>query len=598
MRRKSLLWHIFLPFLAVVVVSLVLVTAYTSRSLRGFFYEQTAADLADRARLMREEIAPLLTSGDGAAIQTYCRDMGMAANVRVTVIRPDGVVAGDSQERPDRMDNHGARPEILAALGGQVGQAVRYSATLGHQRMYVALPVETGALAGVVRTSHSLASIDRALTVVQQRIALGGLLLALAAAAVSYGMARRISGPLRQMKTVAERYAAGDLDARLATIPDSEEVGALAEALTAMGRQLADRIGTIENQRNEQQAVLGSMVESVIAIDGDETIIGINDAGRRLLDVGAAAEGHALPEVVRNPDLIDLARAALAGGEPVEGEIVLRQPDDRHLQVHATGLRSQDGRRLGALLVLNDVTRMRRLESVRRDFVANVSHELRTPITSIKGFLETLRDDPPADPEAAARFLAIVARQADRLQAIVDDLMMLSRLEQNGAAQALNREDIGLRELLEEAATVCRARAGADAPEVRIDCAADLRLRANPALLEQAVINLLDNALKYSGATEPVVAAGRREDGRVVISVTDRGRGIGPAHLPRIFERFYRVDRARSRDLGGTGLGLAIVKHIAQAHGGEVTVASTPGEGSTFTIVLPAAPSATTGERE
>ncbi len=438
MRRKSLLWHIFLPFLAVVVVSLVLVTAYTSRSLRGFFYEQTAADLADRARLMREEIAPLLATGDDAAIQAYCREMGMAANVRVTVVQPDGRVVGDSQEQPERMDNHGARPEIMAALGGRIGQAVRYSATLGHQRMYVALPIDSGgATGGVVRTSHSLASIDRALTVVQQRIALGGLLLALAAAAVSFGMARRISGPLRQMKTVAERYAAGDLDARLAVVPDSEEVGALAEALTAMGRQLDDRIGTIENQRNEQEAVLGSMVESVIAIDGDETIIEVNAAGRRLLGIGASeVEGRSLQEIVRNPDLIDLARAALAGGDPVEGEIVLRQPDDRHLQVHATGLRSQDGRRLGALLVLNDVTRMRRLEMVRRDFVANVSHELRTPITSIKGFLETLRDDPPADPEAAARFLAIVARQADRLQAIVDDLMVLSRLEQNGAGCA------------------------------------------------------------------------------------------------------------------------------------------------------------------
>jgi two-component system phosphate regulon sensor histidine kinase PhoR len=590
MHRKSLLWHIFLPFLAVIVLSLVLITGYTSRSLRDFFYDQTEQDLHDRAQLLFAEVAPMLAGGDRDRLQAYCRERGRAANTRMTLILPDGEVVGDTREIPERMDNHGTRPEVAAALAGQTGRAVRYSATLRQQRMYVALPVEFGGeLVGVLRTSRSLASVDRTLSVVQQRIALGGLLLALGAGVISYGLARRISVPLREMKEGAERFAKGQFGLRLNTVPDSEEIGALAEALNTMAAELNDRIRTIENQRNEQQAVLASMVESVLAIDRDETIIGLNQASCELLGLDQQdATGRSLQEVVRTPALIQLAKTALAGSEPVEGEIVLRRDGERHLQVHATGLQGPDGQRLGALLVLNDVTRMRRLETLRRDFVANVSHELRTPITSIKGFVETLRDTPPSEAEAFDRFLAIINRQADRLQHIIDDLLSLSRLEQGGAAADLGRQDVRVAEVLLEAVNVCTARRLDTDVSVNIDCPVDLHLPANPALLEQAVVNLVDNALKHSGTTTPVRVSARREGERVLIRVTDGGRGIAPEHLPRVFERFYRVDRARSRKLGGTGLGLAIVKHIAQAHGGEATVTSEVGRGTTFTIAFPA----------
>jgi two-component system, OmpR family, phosphate regulon sensor histidine kinase PhoR len=373
--------------------------------------------------------------------------------------------------------------------------------------------------------------------------------------------------------------------------PDSEEIGALAEAFNSMAEQLQDRIRTIENQRNEQEAVLASMVESVLAIDRDEVVIGINKATAELLGVEPAmAEGRTLQEVVRNPDLIALAKGVLGGGGPVEGEIVLRREGERHLQVHATGLQGLEGQRLGALLVLNDVTRIRRLESLRRDFVANVSHELRTPITSIKGFVETLQSDPPGDPDVARRFLTIVNRQADRLQAIIDDLLSLSRLEQEGGSLELARDAALIRPLLQEAVDISTARATGDVPAVRIECVDDLEVVVNAPLLEQALVNLLENALKYSGNATEIVVAAHAEPDLVVVSVRDDGRGIAPMHLPRIFERFYRVDKARSRNMGGTGLGLAIVKHIAQAHGGEASVSSTLGEGTTFTITLPRRP--------
>jgi two-component system phosphate regulon sensor histidine kinase PhoR len=589
MHRKSLLWHIFLPFLAVIVLSLVLITGYTSRSLRDFFYRQSTSDLTARANLLTAEMVPLLRAGDGAAIQRACRERGLASETRITVIQPDGRVVGDTRDDPATMENHGDRPEVRDALAGRIGTAERYSSTLGHRRMYVAIPVrDQEQLLAVLRTSHSLASIDRALSVVQQRIALGGLMLALGAVIISYVLARRISVPLREMKAGAERFASGRLGTRLELAPDSEEIGALAEAFNSMAEQLQDRIRTIENQRNEQEAVLASMVESVLAIDRDELVIGINRAASELLGTPAdVAEGRTLQEVVRNPDLIALAKAVLTGGGPVEGEIVLRRDGERHLQVHATGLQGPEQQRLGALLVLNDVTRIRRLESLRRDFVANVSHELRTPITSIKGFVETLHTEPPDDPEVASRFLAIVNRQADRLQAIIDDLMALSRLEQDSSITELAREGTPARELLQEAIDVATARRGDDLKDVRLECPDDLVLEVNAPLLEQALVNLVDNALKYSGDATEIVVSARVEADDVVIAVRDDGRGIAPMHLPRLFERFYRVDKARSRNLGGTGLGLAIVKHIAQAHGGEVTAASTLGEGATFTIRLP-----------
>ena len=589
MRRQSLLWHIFLPFLGIIVLSLVLITGFVSHSLRNHFYAQTRADLANRALLMIAAIQPSLETMATGDIQAFCDEHGLSGGIRITVILPDGRVIADSHDDPARMDIHAGRQEIAPALRGESGQAIRYSATMRHKQMYVALPIRRGdEIIGALRTAHSLSTIEEALAVVQRRLVLGGFLLAAGAAAISFGLARRISRTLRRMEHGAARFARGRLDMRLPTSTGSQEIRALAESLNAMAQQLGERIRTIEKQRNEQEAVLASMVEGVLAIDRDETILRLNQASCDLLGLNQeTTPGRSLQEAVRNPGLIDLARAALAADQPVEGEIVLRRAGERHLQVHATGLLDADGQRLGALLVLNDVTRLRRLETLRRDFAANVSHELRTPITAIKGFIETLTNDPPADPDAIARFLAIIDRQAARLQAIIEDLLSLSRLEQDGSTAKLKREDVLVADVLQAAVQACTAKGGGEESPVQIACPPDLRLAANPELLEQAIANLIDNAFKHSGSDRPVQIAACHENGRTLISVRDEGRGIAREHLERIFERFYRIDRARSRTLGGTGLGLAIVKHIAQAHGGEALVSSEVGKGCTFTLVLP-----------
>jgi two-component system phosphate regulon sensor histidine kinase PhoR len=299
-----------------------------------------------------------------------------------------------------------------------------------------------------------------------------------------------------------------------------------------------------------------------------------------------------LQEVVRNPDLRRFALLAIDCRDPVEDDLVLRGPRDRTIRLRGTALRDLSGEG-GAVIVLNDVTDVQRLENVRRDFVANVSHELKTPIASIKGFVETLLDGAADDPVDNRRFLQIVAKQADRLAAIIEDLLALSRIEQSEGAGTLPLEPARIADVLTAVVGECAPRAADKSIRLVTSCADDLVAEVNPPLLEQALINLADNAIKYSdeGRTTTIdaVAEGADGSGEVVFTVRDEGRGIAPEHLPRLFERFYRVDSARSRALGGTGLGLSIVKHIAQAHGGTVTVESTVGVGTTFTMRLPLA---------
>jgi two-component system, OmpR family, phosphate regulon sensor histidine kinase PhoR len=418
-------------------------------------------------------------------------------------------------------------------------------------------------------------------------IIFGGCVLVLLAAALGLFTSRRISQPLQAIRLGAERFAAGDFYHPLA-IPDTVELGSLAMTLNRMAAQLAEQIGVITQQRNEQEAILESMHEGVLALDTAERVITVNRAAEALLGVVATqAKGHTIQEVVRNVALQRLLVAAVHSPEPTTADIVLRGAGERFLQATATALRDAQRREIGVLVVLNDVTQLRRLENIRRDFVSNVSHELKTPITSIKGFVETLRDGALEDREHAERFLGIVARHAERLHAIIEDLLALSRLEQDSDGYDIPRLETSLLEVIQAAILDCAAKAAARHVTVVPACAAELRAAINAPLLEQALVNLLDNAITYSNPESRVWVTARQEDDLMVIAVRDQGIGIPYDHLDRIFERFYRVDKARSREHGGTGLGLAIVKHIAQVHDGQVSVTSTVGQGSTFTLRLP-----------
>ncbi len=411
--------------------------------------------------------------------------------------------------------------------------------------------------------------------------------LALAGAGTCLLVVRRIRPTLLELHQAVDRLASGEPCQKLA-VPDERELAALVEAFQAMAERLHARIASILRQQQQQEAVLASMAEGVLAVDEQERVISANRAAARLLDADyERMPGRSLHELVRNVELRRLVTGALAGERPLEGDLVLRHARERALQARGTALRDQDGAPIGAVIVLNDVSRLRQLETMRRDFAANVSHELKTPIASIKGFVETLLDGALDNRVDAERFLRIVARQADRLDAIIEDLLSLATIEKEAEAGEIVVVTAPLAEPLEHAVYDCAAKAAERGVLVEWTCPPDLLANINAPLLQQAVANLLDNAIKYSEPGRTVRLSARVEGRWAAVDVADEGCGIAAAHLPRLFERFYRVDRARSRKQGGTGLGLAIVKHIALAHRGDVSVESKPGAGSVFTIRLP-----------
>jgi len=590
--RRRILSQLFPYYLVMLAISLVAATLYSAHLARSLYMRSTEETLLARARLAEPYFAGHWGGVAETGLDSLAKALGSAAGARVTVVLASGEVAGDSDADFRRMENHGDRPEIIRALAGSTGRSVRYSDTERCDMMYVAVPLrEDGAIAGALRVSVPLSLIERSLRGLYARIAAGGLVVALLAALASYVVARRIARPLVDLREGIEKFEREGLGYRLPGF-DLEEARSLAEVVNDMAERLDERIKTGISQLNEQEAVFSSMVEGLIVVDNTEKITKVNRAAERLLDMrSGAAIGMTIQEVVRNPQLQGFVTKALAADEPVEGEIVLRgNGGDRYLAAHGAPLRDDEERRTGAVIVLNDVTKLERLERVRREFVANVSHELRTPITSIKGFVETLRDGAMRRPADAQKFLEIVAKQADRMNSIIEDLLLLSRVEQDTREAKVVLESAPVRAVVLEAVQVCEPKARAKDISIAVDCPEGIAARINTALLEQAVINLLDNAIKYSEPGRPVNVEAGESAGEVFITVRDRGSGIEPEHLPRIFERFYRVDKARSRTLGGTGLGLAIVKHIAQAHGGAVTVESAPGSGSAFTIRLPKSP--------
>jgi two-component system phosphate regulon sensor histidine kinase PhoR len=589
MARRRLIWQIYPPFLLIILISLLAVTWVFSNTLDKFYTSETRNDLEARARLVVPQVMGYMQLESAPYLASLSTNLGNQAHTRLTIILPDGLVVGDSQENPARMDNHANRPEVINALKGEVGVATRFSHTLQQDMMYVALPVvENEQIAGCVRAALPIKSMAKTLESTFYPVINSGLAIAFVATFISLWLSRRISRPLEEMKRGAERFAYGELEGRL-PVYKGEEMGALAEAMNKMAAQLDDRIRTVVRQRNEQEAVLASMIEGVLAIDNEERILRINQSAADLLNIDTgAAVGRRIQEVTRKPDLQNFFSKALSSQESVEEDITLMiRGSELFLQAHGTPLRDSSGKDIGVLVVLNDMTRLQRLENIRRDFVANVSHELKTPITAIKGSVETLIAGAVEEEESAQRFLDIIARQSDRLNAIIEDLLALSRIEQGEEQEGIELKSTPLRAVFLNTLQACQIKAQDKKISLEMECPDEINVRINAPLLEQALVNLIDNAIKYSPQEGRVLFQADKTNDSIVIKVQDWGTGISQEHLPRLFERFYRVDKARSRKLGGTGLGLAIVKHIIHSHNGSINVSSAPGEGSTFTITLP-----------
>ena len=589
--KKRLFWQIYPSYLLITLLSLMVVTWYASRLIRQSYLEQTTSNLEIRARLCQDHILRYIDPFDAGQIDQVLKRIGRNASTRITVLLPSGKVIGDSDEDPATMDNHADRSEFIAALSGNRGTSIRHSRTLGKDLMYVAVPVKRGdQMDVVIRTSIPISSIDQALRTIQTSIIFGGLAIAAFAAILGLFVSRRITRPIQEMRTWAESVARGHFQYR-PSAASSEEMEALSLSLGKMAEELRERIDTVIRQRNEIEAILSSMAEGVMALDMEERLLSMNEAAARMLGTHALdMKGRSIQELVRSTMLHQFVNDTLSSRKPTEKDIPLSTDGKLIVNCHGSLLRDADGRQIGALVVFNDVTRLRTLENMRREFVANVSHELKTPITAIKGFVETLRDGAVRNPTDADRFLAIIDKHVGRLEAIVEDLLSLSRIEQGAEKGEIERIDSRIIEILRTAVQVCHIRASAKQIQIEISCPEDLRARVDPPLLEQAVVNLLDNAIKYSDEGKSVQVVASQKEYEMMISVRDQGCGIEKKHLGRLFERFYRVDKARSRLLGGTGLGLAIAKHIVQAHGGCLTVESTPGKGSVFSIHIPINP--------
>jgi len=594
MPTKRLLTQLYISYLLVILICTLAVGGNALGWFDVLYYPLKERELLEKAHLVRSQVIAGLTAGGDAAgkravIDPLCKAWGRDTATRFTVVTPDGVVVGDSKEDPAVMDDHSTRPEVRSALAGRVESRQRESPTLGIRMMYVAVPLEAaGRIVGALRTSLALTEIKKATRDIGLRILSGAVVVVALTGVMALLISRRLARPLVEMRQGAERFAQGDFERKL-PVSDTEEIGGLAAALNSMARQLDRRIKTITRQQRELAAVLSSMTEGVLAIDDRGRVMSMNRAAAEMLGVDAAVvAGRPVSEVVRNPDMYEFVTRAREAQREVDEELSLRREGGNlQLQVHSSAMHDEQGMHCGTLVVLRDVTQLRRLERMRSDFVANVSHELKTPITSIQGFVETLTEGAIEDGPTARHFLSIIARQAERLNAIVDDLLSLSAIEQDAERGRVAMTRTSLSEPVQAAVASCRAKAAEARISIEVVCPEDIEATINSHLVEQAVRNLLDNAIRYSepGSQVRVVVECDEKEARVVVQ--DHGCGIPAEYLPRIFERFFCVDKARSRKLGGTGLGLAIVKHILQAHGGRVSVQSTPRKGSVFTLHLP-----------
>lgn len=539
-------------------------------------------------RLMEEAariLSPELAAVDPQALQAWARQADARARARVTVIARDGMVLADSQHDPASMENHGSRPEVVQALGRGMGVALRHSATLHVDLYYLAIQTMLRGRGGMhlLRFAVPLEAVGSATAEVRWQILRVSILAALLALAVAYLAARAFTLRVRRMESFAQELVKGDFSGTLATESD-DELGSVARSLRGMAEQFREMLDRLSGEGARREAILAGMVEGVLAVDRELRVTFYNNALARALRLRETLPDRApVLQLVRDPALIELLTRVLHSGQPARSRLALAAAAGRVFEAQAAPL---DKARGGALAILHDITELEHLERVRKDFVANLSHELRTPLAAIRGYAETLLDGAIEDPENNRRFLEIIMAHTVRLGDMASDLLALAELEsERGAALP---ERVSVREAIESAVHTVEPEARSRVVRLCLGIVEDVAVAGQRFRLEHALVNLLANAIKYNRPAGEVHVEAAQAGDLVRISVRDTGIGISSEELPRIFERFYCVDKARSRATGGTGLGLSIVKHITERMGGTIAVESRIGKGSTFTLLLPA----------
>ncbi|HEY7475357.1 MAG TPA: ATP-binding protein [Vicinamibacterales bacterium] len=575
----------FLSIFVAASLALVVSTVLVERSLRQYLYRDIELGLLTQARLASALLADLgaLPNPDAEADR-----LGRLGRARFTLIAADGTVIGDSEVAPQNLatlENHAAREEVVLAARSGEGTASRRSHTTDIGTMYAAVSVSRGPVA-FVRVALPLTTVEERVAGLR-RLALVGLLAGLAAAlGLTWVTSVLLNQRIRAVAETARRYRAGDFS-HPARDYGADEIGTVAGALDDTARELGVKLSDMARERAHMDAILSGMVEGVVLLNTSGRLVLTNPAAREMLRLPGEPEGLHYLEVVRQPDISGQLASALGGGQPAAAEIHLERDRRQTFAAHVVPVARERGG--GAVLVLHDITELRRADQVRRDFVANVSHELRTPLTAIRGYVEALSDGPP--PDEARQFLEIISRHTLRMERLVRDLLRLARLD--AGQETLERAPCHPAAVVHAIARDMQDQL--DARRQRIENTIDdqLVMSGDPAKLHDVLRNLLENASNYSPEGGAIDVSAARRNGWIEIVVADRGPGIPEADLSRIFERFYRVDRSRSRDPGGTGLGLSIVRHLVELHGGRVTAANRPGGGAMLTVRLPeAAPAA------
>ena len=572
--KKSIFLKVFGGYVVIILAISALIVLLSFATIRGHYQDTLAQELEYQGRVLNVNVLPMIEGGDTKGLDAFLKKIGKDIHARVTVIDAQGLVLADTEKDPAQMENHRYRPEVTEALEGKIGKSLRYSVTVEEKMLYVGLPIEKdGRILGVLRMSLFMKNIDILLHSLTMTIGRAVFITALGALLLALVFSLHFTRPIRKLTGAARQVAAGDFQTRV-TIRHKDEFKELGAAFNSMTGQVHRLFTEVSRQKEELIQMIASIREGLVVMAKDGKITLTNDSFKELIGE-KTPEGKFHWEVIRRPKIQEFIERAMACGGLVTEEVRL---DERYLLCTAGSLGPQGG----LIITFHDLSDVKRVEAMKKDFIVNASHELRTPLSAIMGAMETLEDDGSCDDKAT---LDILKRHVERLRNIVDDLLRLSELEDKGLK--LDIKDIDIRQVADSVLQLFSARFKDKGLTAEIRAAADLpRLRADAYQVEQILINLVDNAAKYTEKGGVVISL-KADPREFAIDVEDTGYGIAPEHLPRLFERFYVVDKSRSRKLGGTGLGLAIVKHIVQLHGGTITVASKEGKGTTFTVRIP-----------
>lgn len=579
---------IFAYIMSVLILTLIVSGVFTTQTIRELNYKNIEERLVSESYVLSRLISEDMSIGDNANIKNILEEVSRKLNVRITIIDRQGTVLADTSYDAAQMENHSQRPEIQKAYRGEIGKQIRFSDTLKIDFMYVAQPIyKNENIIGAVRISTPMTEVKGIIKSVNQNLSLAlipGLLLSLF---LVYRISISITKPIREIKNAAVDITQGKLDYAI-HITRKDEIGELAKAIDLMAVSLKDKMDSIRDKNTKMEAILSSVVNGIIAVDSNENILFINPKAQQMLNIEEGdIVGKHLLEVIRNNKIDEMIKGILENRSLTENEIIINYPSERIFRLYSNAIKHPDSEdMIGIIIIIQDVTEIKKLEKMRSEFVANVSHELKTPLTSIKGFVETLKAGAIEDNDTAIRFLNIIDDEADRLNRLISDILSLSELENKKFKPGLGK--INTAEKIMEIMSMLQNQAGKKNINLVSNISGNVsKLKGDSDQFKQMLINLIDNAVKYTPEGGNVEVSAYNDGGNVVIRIKDNGIGIPKEHIPRLFERFYRVDKARSRNVGGTGLGLAIVKHIIMQFGGKIEVNSELGKGTEFILQIP-----------